>query len=85
MAAAVDRRARTGAVVGAGERLTAAEALDGYLAPATDPGGAPRRVAVGAAADLVLLHGPLADVLATPSADAVRLTWTHGDADALGR
>ncbi len=85
MAAAVDRRDRTGAVVGAGERLTAAEALDGYLAPATDPGGAPRRVAVGAAADLVLLHGPLADVLATPSADAVRLTWTHGDADALGR
>jgi predicted amidohydrolase YtcJ len=76
IAAAVDRRARSGATVGPGERITAATALDGYLTPATDPGGAPRRVEVGADADLVLLHCPLAVALAAPSADAVRRTWT---------
>ncbi|MGW4481706.1 amidohydrolase family protein [Rhodococcus triatomae] len=76
IAAAVDRRAPSGAVVGADERITAAAALDGYLTPATDPGGRPRRVRVGAAADLVLLHCPLTVALAAPSADTVRHTWT---------
>ncbi|MGW5076963.1 amidohydrolase family protein [Rhodococcus sp. NPDC004095] len=74
IAAAVDRLAPTGEVVGADERLTATQALNGYLAPADDPGGPPRRVAVGVAADLVLLHGPLAEALRTPAADAVRRT-----------
>ncbi|MFF0816922.1 amidohydrolase family protein [Rhodococcus sp. NPDC003318] len=74
IAAAVDRRAPTGDVVGADERLAATEALNGYLAPVTDPGGPARRVVVGADGDVVLLHSPLAEVLAAPTADAVRRT-----------
>lgn len=37
MRAAVRRRTRSGAVVGPGERLTAAQALDGYLSPGNGP------------------------------------------------
>ncbi|WP_409333007.1 amidohydrolase family protein [Trujillonella humicola] len=78
MAAAVGRRTRSGAVVGAGERLAPAAALVAYLGPADDPGGPPRRVAAGAAADLVLLDGPPAEVLAAPSADRVRAVAVAG-------
>lgn len=78
IAAAVQRRAPTGEIVGAGERVTAAEALDGYLAPLDDPGGPPRRVQVGADADLVLLDRPLADALAAPAAQRVTCTVVRG-------
>ncbi|GAA4478777.1 amidohydrolase family protein [Rhodococcus olei] len=78
IAAAVDRRAPTGDVVGGVECVTAAEALNGYLAPASDPGGRPRRVIVGAEDDLVLLRVPLAEALAAPSADVVRRTLGAG-------
>ena len=65
----------------------AARAIDGVtvaVTAPTDPGGAPRRVEVGAPADLCLLDRPLTDVLADPSADHVRATWiggrvVHGD------
>ncbi|GAF44720.1 amidohydrolase family protein [Rhodococcus wratislaviensis] len=81
IAAAVDRRAPTGEVVGPRERLTTAQALHGYLTRPTDPGGTPQRVTVGADADLVLLHVPLADALAAPTADVVRRTiYTGGSA-----
>lgn len=72
IAAAVRRRTPGGAVVGPAERLAAREALRAYLAPPSDPGGAPRAVRPGAPADLVLLDRPLATVLADPRADAVR-------------
>jgi predicted amidohydrolase YtcJ len=78
MAAAAERRTRTGRIAGPLERLDAAAALDGYLAAPTDPGGPPRRVRAGAAADLLLLHVPRATALAGPSADLVRATVING-------
>lgn len=48
-------------------------ALDAYLTPPHDPGGAPRRVRPGTPADVVLLERPLAAALADPRAAAVRL------------
>lgn len=62
--AAVDRLTRAGATVGESERLTAQAALDALLAPPATPGGPPRTIEPGAGADLVLLHMPVADVLA---------------------
>ncbi|MFZ2174421.1 MAG: amidohydrolase family protein [Rhodococcus sp. (in: high G+C Gram-positive bacteria)] len=79
MSAAVHRRARSGAVVGAAERLTGSEALSGYLASTDDPGGPPRRVEVGAVADLVLLRAPLLDTLGMPSSEHVITTLIGGD------
>ncbi|MGV9861740.1 amidohydrolase family protein [Rhodococcus koreensis] len=76
--AAMSRRAPTGDTVGITEKITAKEALTRYLTPATNPGGNPRRVRIGAPADLVVLRAPLADVLASPTADAVRLTLIGG-------
>ncbi|KXF57142.1 amidohydrolase [Rhodococcus sp. SC4] len=76
--AAVVRRAPTNEIVGPTERITSTQALAGYLAAAEDPGGAPRRIRTGAIADVVLLRAPLADVLAAPSADAVRTTVIGG-------
>ncbi|QOV98258.1 amidohydrolase family protein [Rhodococcus pyridinivorans] len=78
MSAAVTRTCPTGDVVGADERIPAATALARYLAPLDNPGGAARRVRVGAPADLVLLDRPLAGALAAPTADAVRATVIGG-------
>jgi predicted amidohydrolase YtcJ len=78
IAAAVHRRTPCGHLVGPGERLSPAAALDAYLAPPDDPGGPPRRVRPGVPADLVLLHAPLAAVLEKPSADAVRAVINGG-------
>ena len=55
IAAAVDRRTPSGAILGAGERLDARRALDLFLGPPGSPGGPIRRVAAGAPADLCLL------------------------------
>jgi predicted amidohydrolase YtcJ len=74
----VERRTPSGAVAGPAERLPAAVALDAYLAAPGDPGGPPRQVRAGAAADLVLLDRPLADQLAAPSAAAVRTVLIDG-------
>ncbi len=78
LAAAAARRTRAGAVVGAGERLAPATALAAYLGSPDDPGGPPRGVAPGAAADLVLLGGGPADVLDAPSAQRVRAVVLGG-------
>lgn len=78
IAAAVERRTETGLAVGADERIPARRALDLFLGVPDDPGGPPRRVTPGASADLCLLHAPLADVLADPSAAAVRATFIRG-------
>ncbi|MFN8019333.1 MAG: amidohydrolase family protein [Acidimicrobiales bacterium] len=84
VAAAADRRTGTGATVGGAEALPAALALARLLTPPEAPGGAPRRVAVGAPADLVLLDRPPAAALADPGRHVVRATWiggalAHGD------
>lgn len=78
IAAAVSRRAPSGRVVGAAERVTPSQALAGYLSDPRFPGGPARALAVGAQADLVLLRDPLAKALADPSHDQVRLTVIGG-------
>ena len=78
IAAATDRRAPDGSIVGDDETVPAATALDRYLAPLTDPGGPARAIVTGAAADLVLLDRPLARMLAAPDSAAVRCTLVGG-------
>ena len=78
IAAARDRRTATGRDLGLGEALPARAALELYLGTARDPGGKARRLSAGAPADLVLLDRPLAQALAEPSADAVRMTLIGG-------
>jgi predicted amidohydrolase YtcJ len=75
IAAAVRRATPRGRVLSPAEALTAEAALDAYLSPPADPGGPPRRVAVGAVADLVLFHGGREALLADPDAGAVRTTF----------
>lgn len=72
------RRSREGVVIGEAERVDPAIALGWYLTPLDDPGGAPRRVEVGAPADLCLLQVPLAEMLASPDASRVGATWIDG-------
>lgn len=78
IATAMSRRTRSGALVGADERVEAHRALQWFLTPATDPGGPVRRVELGAPADLCLLDVPLAEMLAAPDATHVRCTWIDG-------
>ncbi|WP_375482659.1 amidohydrolase family protein [uncultured Jatrophihabitans sp.] len=79
VASAVARRSASGRAVAPAERVAARTALRGYLTDPSDPGGAPRRVAVGAAADLVLLDGGLDDVLDDPHAGHVRYCVIDGE------
>ncbi|QKW40467.1 amidohydrolase family protein [Actinomadura sp. NAK00032] len=78
MAAAAERTARSGAVVGRDETVPAKAALRSLLTGPDDPGGPPRRVSVGEAADLVLLHVPLKEALRRLSAGVVRATIAGG-------
>jgi predicted amidohydrolase YtcJ len=71
MAAAVTRRTASGQVAGAGEGIAFGEALAAYLGSPEDPGGPPRRVAVGSAAGLVVLRVPFAGL--PGCADPVRV------------
>jgi predicted amidohydrolase YtcJ len=78
MRAAAQRRTPDGEVLGADERITVRQALDGYLRSPAYPGGPPRRVTVGAPADLVLMHEPWDAVLAQPDCELVRCTIISG-------
>ena len=78
MAAAVHRRTGCGAVTGPDERLTPKAVLAAYLAPSNDPGGPPRRIVIGAPADLVLLNRPLDQALAELPRNPVRTTLMAG-------
>lgn len=78
IAAAVQRRTGGGVVLGSGERVTASVVLNGFLSPAAEPGGPPRRIVPGAPADLCLLGTPLAAALAEPSAELVRVVLRAG-------
>lgn len=73
-----DRLTASGRSIGPAESVSAAVALDGYLRPLQDLRAPARRVGVGAPADLVLLHVPLAVALQEPCAEHVRSTWTRG-------
>ena len=77
MAAAVSRRTRDGAVLGAEEALTPEEALGLFLADPVALGRA-RAVAVGTAADLCLLRRPWREARVALSAGLVRATLIGG-------
>jgi predicted amidohydrolase YtcJ len=76
--AATRRRTASGAVLGAAERVSAGQVLDGLLAPLDDPGGPPRRIEVGAAADLCVLRAPREAALRAPDAGLVLVTVCGG-------
>ena len=78
IAAAVDRRTESGAVLGGRERVAAVTALAGYLAPPARPGGAARRVRLGAPADLVVLGVTLREMLDCPDSAAVGTVLVDG-------
>ena len=76
--AAVSRRTRAGVTLGESERLAPERALALFLGPLDDPGGPPRRVAVGAPADLCLLDRSWQRAREEPSSAHVRATWRAG-------
>ena len=78
MAAAVSRTTRAGWPLGLDERVDARRALALWLGDFDDPGGPPRRVAVGAVADLCLLRAPLAEALARLDCGRVAATIVGG-------
>jgi predicted amidohydrolase YtcJ len=78
IAAARDRTTPSGVVLGADEQITAERALAMFLTPLDDPAGTPRRVEVGAPADLCLLATPLPAALADPAATTVTATIHRG-------
>lgn len=80
IAAATTRRTRGGRLLGADERLDAGWALKLFLTSPDDPGGLPRRVAVGQPADLCLLRLPLDAALEEPSSAHVAATFLSGRA-----
>ncbi len=77
--AAIRRRSRAGRQIGPAEAVDPRRALALYQSDPQTPGGAARRVARGAVADLCLLAAPLASVLAEPLAGQVRLTLIDGE------
>ena len=78
MATAVSRVTRGGQALGLHERVGPRAALNLFLGDFADPGGPPRRVQVGAPADLCLLRGPLEAALAEPDASWVAATLVAG-------
>jgi len=78
MQAAVDRRSRGGLVLGRDEALAPERALSLFTTSPGDPGGTPRRVAVGAPADLCLLRRPWKQVRDRLDAADVAATWCAG-------
>ncbi len=71
IAAAADRTTAGGRTLVPAERVPPSRALELFLGPLDDPGGAPRAIAVGAPAELCLLGASLAEVLDAPSAEHV--------------
>ena len=78
MQAAVDRRTEAGATIGPDEGLTPEQALGLFTTPGSDPGGPPRRVTVGAPADLCLLTRPWSAARCELSSDLVAATVIAG-------
>ena len=78
MRAAVERRSESGAVLGADETLAPERALALFSSPADAPGGAPRKLAPGAPADLCLLDRPWREARRTLDAGMVAATLVAG-------
>jgi predicted amidohydrolase YtcJ len=78
MQAAVDRRTAAGERLGAAEALSPERALALFTTPPDAPGGAPRRIAPGASADLCLLDRPWARMRDALAHEAVAATIAAG-------
>jgi predicted amidohydrolase YtcJ len=78
IASAVRRTTRTGRIVGSDECVAPRRALGLFLSDPADPGGPPRAVAVGAAADLCLLGNDLQRTLDDPEERRVVATVVGG-------
>ena len=92
MRAAVDRRSAGGLVLGPGEGLSPEQALALFTSPAHAPGAPPRRIEVGAPADLCLLDRPwrearneLSSVCVAATLRGGSLTWRRGDLRRVAR
>ncbi len=79
IATASTRRTHDGRLIGADDAVRPARSIEGYLSAAHDPGGPPRRVEVGAVADLLLLHVGRDAALAAPHRDLVRASLRGDD------
>jgi len=75
--AAIERRTKSGRLLGAAERITSQAALGLFLGRADNP-SRPRRIGVGQAADFCLLHSPLPDALRRPDKEQVAATIIAG-------
>jgi predicted amidohydrolase YtcJ len=84
IAAAIDRRTSSGAIVSDNERITARQALELFLSPLDAPSGPPRVVDVGVPADLCVLATPLTDALAAPREVRIAATIRDGELSAWG-
>lgn len=78
MRAAVSRTTPSGTVLGGAEAISPRRALNLFLGDPHDPGGPPRTITPGAAADLCLLARPLSAVLDRLTADDVVATVCSG-------
>jgi predicted amidohydrolase YtcJ len=78
MQAAVDRRTAAGETLGPGEALSPERALALFTTPPEAPGGAPRRIAPGARADLCLLDRPWSRARDALASEAVLATIGDG-------
>jgi predicted amidohydrolase YtcJ len=76
--AAITRRTAGGHALGGAEAISAPRALALYLTAPDAPGGAPRRICAGAAADLCLIDGPVEAALTAPAGPAVVATVVGG-------
>jgi predicted amidohydrolase YtcJ len=78
IAAAMSRRTASGEVLNPAERLEPERALELFLTTPADPGGPPRKIAVGAGANVCLLDAPLAAVMEETSSEHVVATIIGG-------
>ena len=79
MWAAVKRETQFGGqVIAPQEKISAAQARDLFLSPPEDPGGKPRRVREGMAADICLLHEPWEEIARSMPENPVVTTWVGG-------
>lgn len=78
MRTAVDRRTRANRALGSAEAVSPERALALYTTAPGAPGGAARRIEVGASADLCLLDRPWEQARQNLDASAVRATWCDG-------
>ena len=80
MWAAVKRETQHGGqVISLQEKISAVQARDLFLSPPDDPGGKPRRVSEGMAADLCLLHEPWGEIARSMPENPVRAVWIGGE------